>query len=352
MHDESKLLGLLPLEVDGEALVLVDQCLLPFSLRKLRIEKVPELIAAIRRLSIRGAPALGLAGAWGLVLAARNALGKADPLKELEEEAARLSASRPTAVNLGAAVAEGMRLLRREEDAEQRVAVARRFAEAWTLQDQRACRAICEAALPLLAEAGGRWLTLCNAGPLATSGVGTAQGALIHGYRQGAIEEVLVCETRPLLQGARLTAWELQQAGVPCRLICDSMAAAAMAELDVRGVIIGADRIAANGDTANKVGSRALACAARFHEIPLLVAAPTTTLDPACPEGAAIPVEERSDNEVRGFGETSWAAPDSRCWNPAFDRTPAELITAVVTENGVHRFPPEPGWIPTREVAR
>lgn len=336
-----RLLGCCPLEWRADGLWLVDQTALPGTFQHLRITTCAQLVHAIRELQVRGAPALGLAGGWGVALACREVPAGADFRNRVIALADILRNARPTAVNLAWAVDRVLDRLQQEPDGTLWPALAVEAAQWIQDEDQRACAAICNHALPWIRE--GLWMTICNAGPLATSGIGTALGALLHAHHEGRRIEVLACETRPLLQGARLTMWELQQAGVPCRLITDSMAAAAMAGGRVQGVVMGADRIAANGDTANKVGSYSLALAARFHEIPCLVAAPESTRDPHCPNGNSIPIEERNPAEVRGYAghgqpPVIWSPAGCDCWNPAFDVIPARLITAIITENGVTRL--------------
>ena len=269
---------------------------------------VDELVVAIRELAVRGAPAIGVAAAYGLALAAARG-------EDVDVAAAALAASRPTAVNLAWALAE-----LREDPTPER---ARRLHD----EEVERCRAMAAHAAELFGP-GTRALTHCNAGGLATGGYGSAVGALRAAWERGLLAHVWVDETRPLLQGARLTAWELEAAGIPHAVIADSAAASFMAAGDVDCVVTGADRIAANGDTANKIGTYALAVLAAHHEIPFYVVAPTSTIDPATASGAEIPIEERSGAEVT----SRFAAR-----NPAFDVTPADLITAIVTEHGVRQ---------------
>ena len=263
-----------------------------------------------RRMVVRGAPAIGIAAAYGYVLA----------LEHGEDPAAAddvLRRSRPTAVNLAWALDQ--------MHAEPTYDAARKLHR----DEVERCRTMAAHTAALL-DVGTRALTHCNAGGLATGGYGSAVGALIAARERGVLEHVWVDETRPLLQGARLTAWELETARIPHAVIADSAAASLMAAGDVDCVITGADRIAANGDTANKIGTYSLAVLAQYHRIPLYIVAPSSTVDPATPNGAAIPIEERDPSEVT-------ARFNAR--NPAFDVTPAELITAIVTEFGVHRAP-------------
>ncbi|HEY7207182.1 MAG TPA: S-methyl-5-thioribose-1-phosphate isomerase [Gaiellaceae bacterium] len=288
--------------------VLLDQRLLPGKEVELECRSAAEVAEAIRSMAIRGAPAIGVAAAYGLVLAALDG-------DDLDAADAVLRVSRPTAVNLAWALDE----LRPDPTPER----ARRLHE---LEVER-CRRMAAHAAALV---GRRPLTHCNAGGLATGGYGSAVGALRAAWERGLVERVLVDETRPLLQGARLTAWELEQLEIPHAVIPDSAAAAMMAGGEVDCVVTGADRIAANGDTANKIGTYSLAVLARHHGIPLYVVAPTSTVDLATPTGAQIPIEERDPAEVT-------ARFPAR--NPAFDVTPADLIAAIVTEAGVHRPP-------------
>jgi methylthioribose-1-phosphate isomerase len=288
--------------------VLLDQRRLPDAEVELVCHTAADVAEAIRTLAVRGAPAIGVAAAYGLALAAL----RGDDLQEAE---ATLAASRPTAVNLFWAL-EQMR-----DDPTP--------ARARALHDEEVdrCKRMAAHAAELF-KPGTRALTHCNAGGLATGGYGSAVGALRAAWERGLLERVLVDETRPLLQGSRLTAWELETVGIPHAVIADSAAASMMARGEVDLVVTGADRIAANGDTANKIGTYALAVLAKHHGIPLYVVAPTSTVDPATPTGADIPIEERDGAELT----TRFAAR-----NPAFDVTPAALITAIVTEEGVRR---------------
>ncbi len=296
--------------LEEDAVVVLDQRRLPAEEVELRCRDAGELAEAIRTLAVRGAPAIGVAAAYGLALAAARG-------DDVDEAYATLLASRPTAVNLRWALDE----LRPDPTPER----ARELHE----REVERCRRMGEHAAALFA-AGSRVLTHCNAGGLATAGYGTAVGAIRAAWERGLVERVWVDETRPLLQGSRLTAWELEQLGIPHAVIADAAAAALMARGEVDCVVTGADRIAANGDTANKIGTYGLAVLARHHGIPLYVVAPTSTLDRSTPSGDGIPIEERDGAEVT----TRFAAR-----NPAFDVTPAELIAAIVTERGVHRQP-------------
>ena len=298
---------------DGRV-VLLDQRRLPDEEVELECRTAAEVAEAIRTMAVRGAPAIGVAAAYGYALAAANG-------EDLSEAAAVLGAARPTAVNLPWAIAE-MQAAQCDP--------AERAREIHRAEVAR-CRRMGEHAAGLLGE-GSMPLTHCNAGGLATGGYGSALGAVKAGFERGLVSHVFVGETRPLLQGGRLTAWELERAGIPASVIADSAAASLMAAGEVTHVITGADRIARNGDTANKIGTYALAVLASHHGIPLYVVAPSTTVDRAAATGADIPIEEREAAEV----SERFAAR-----NPAFDITPAALITAIVTEEGVHRPPYE-----------
>ena len=300
------------LEEDGPAVVLLDQRRLPDEVVDVRCTTAGEVADAIRGMVVRGAPAIGIAAAYGLALAAL----RGDDLAEAEHV---LASSRPTAVNLPWALAR-----MREEPTPER-------ARALHNREVERCRRMAAHAAELF-RPGTRALTHCNAGGLATGGYGSAVGALRAAAERGLLERVLVDETRPLLQGARLTAWELERSGIPHAVIADSAAGALMARGEVDLVVTGADRIAANGDTANKIGTYSLAVLAAHHGIPFYVVAPTSTLDRETPDGSGIPIEERDPAEVT----TRFPAR-----NPAFDVTPAALIAAIVTEDGVHRAPYE-----------
>jgi methylthioribose-1-phosphate isomerase len=296
--------------LEDDAVVVLDQRRLPDEEVDLRCASASEVAEAIRTLAVRGAPAIGIAAAYGLALAA----ARGEPLDEAYET---LLASRPTAVNLRWAL-DAMR-----DDP------SRERAERIHTDEVERCRAMGAHAVELFPD-GARVLTHCNAGGLATGGYGTALGAVRAAFEAGRVEHVWVDETRPLLQGARLTAWELQGLGIPHAVIPDSAAASFMARGEVDLVVTGADRIAANGDTANKIGTYSLAVLAAHHDLPLVVVAPTSTLDRAAASGADIPIEERDPAEVT-------ARFPAR--NPAFDVAPAVLVSAIVTERGVHRAP-------------
>lgn len=318
------------LNLKDDRLWILDQQALPQEKCWLPCDSVDQLVGHIRALRVRGAPLIGLSASLLLSVLAERGL----PRAELEQALQTLAAARPTAVNL-------MNNLERMKQAlAQPDWVAAMAEEALRLVDED--RTLCDRIADNGAEwvkPGSRLLTHCNTGGLATAGVGTAIGVLLRAHQQGKIAQVWVDETRPLLQGGRLTAWELGELGIPYRLICDSMAASLMAAGQVDAVWVGADRIAANGDVANKIGTYSLAVLAHYHRIPFYVAAPHTTHDPHCPNGAAIPIEQRAAEEVTGvsgsFGSCQWAPADALAYNPAFDVTPAALISGWVLDSGV-----------------
>ncbi len=307
--------------------MLLDQTRLPCEAIENRYTSWPEIADAIRGMVVRGAPAIGIAAAYGVAVAAAGGRG------EVERACQGLERARPTAVNLAWAIEQMRRAAAGADDGSLQAVLEQRAGELHRQEVDR-CVAIGEHGAPLL-RSGGRVLTHCNAGALATGGYGTALGVIRTAHRRGSGLHVWVDETRPLLQGARLTAWELEQDGIPATLITDSMAGWLMAQQRVDAVITGADRIAANGDAANKIGTYALSVLARAHDIPFYVAAPTSTIDPNLPDGAAIPIEHRAPSEVQGTA----ALQSIGVYNPAFDVTPAANITAIVTEDGVHRPP-------------
>jgi len=298
------------LRLEDDRVVFLDQRRLPGEEVDVECCSAAEVAEAIRTMVVRGAPAIGIAAAYGMALAAV----RGEPLDAAEDV---LRTSRPTAVNLGWALDE----MRADPTPER--------ARAIHADEVERCRRMAAHAATLLGP-GTRALTHCNAGGLATGGYGSAVGALLTAWEQGLLAHVWVDETRPLLQGARLTAWELETAGIPCAVIADSAAAQRMAAGEVDVVFTGADRIAANGDTANKIGTYGLAVLAAYHRIPFYIVAPSSTVDHATADGGGIPIEERDPAEVT----TRFPAS-----NPAFDVTPADLITAIVTEHGVHSSP-------------
>lgn len=316
---------------------MIDQTRLPTERVDLDCRDVDEVWGAIKRLSVRGAPAIGVAAAYGAVIGAR-ARGTDDPgavQTALREASAHLRTSRPTAVNLFWALNRMEAVA--DSPAESAAALLDRLlseAKAIEAEDRAMCRAIGRHGAELL-ESGDGVLTHCNAGGLATADYGTALAVIFSAHEQGKSIRVFADETRPLLQGARLTTWELQNRGVPVTLICDNMAAQVMREKKVQRVVVGADRIAANGDAANKIGTYGVAVLARAHGIPFYVAAPSSTFDLSLADGSAIPIEERDPREItHGFGRQT--APEGvDVYNPAFDVTPAELIAGIITERGV-----------------
>ena len=327
---------------DGrEAVRIVDQRLLPERFVERELHTLDDVCEAITTLAVRGAPAIGIAGAMGLAVAVqREASGdRARFDARVTDAAARLRATRPTAVNLPWALARGVDAARRASgDAAVALEALRDEATRILEEDRAMCRRIGECGLPLLPD-GARVLTHCNAGALATGGIGTALAPVYVAALEGRRVQVWADETRPLLQGSRLTAWELSRAGIPVTVIADAMAASLMRAHQVDVVLVGADRIAANGDVANKIGTYALAVLARHHGVPFYVAAPSSTIDAATPTGDAIEIEQRDGDEVRrGFGRLT-APADAAVWNPAFDVTPAPLITGIITDVALHRPP-------------
>lgn len=320
---------------------LLDQTRLPWAEVSLDLGTVDEVAEAIRAMRVRGAPAIGIAAAYGLALAAYAAPQGPDGsvLKAVRAAAPRLTATRPTAINLRWAVERVVEAVAGTEG--EAYACAAALAEAETIHDEQrsADLAIAESGVRLLARVPATILTHCNTGPLATGGHGTALGVAIEAHGDGLLERVIVDETRPRLQGARLTAWELGRYGVPFEVIVDGAAASLLAAGQVDAVIVGADRIAANGDTANKVGTLPLAIAARYYEVPFYVAAPASTFDFEAASGAAIPIEERDADEVLEADGTRLAAPGATALNPAFDVTPVSLVSAFITDRGVLRPP-------------
>jgi methylthioribose-1-phosphate isomerase len=304
----------------GDCLELIDQRLLPDQTVYIACRSAAQVADAIRDMVVRGAPAIGCAAAFGFALDSKN---KSDLKKAFDV----LAASRPTAVNLFWAL-ERMKKARNAET--EAIAI---FEE-----DLAANRAMGRHGAKLI-PAHARIMTYCNTGALAASGHGTALGVVRTAFENDRKISVIACETRPYLQGARLTAWECVQEGIPCTLITDNMAGHLMSRGEVDVVIVGADRIAANGDTANKIGTYMLAVLARRHRLPFYVAAPTSTFDSKIADGSAIPIEERAGQEVVGYRGVRWAPEGVAVRNPAFDVTPAELITAIVCEKGVVREP-------------
>lgn len=345
--------GARALRFDGRALRVLDQTLLPARERWLELHGAADTAAAIARLAVRGAPNIGIAAAYGLALECARAGAE----EQLRSAAAVLRAARPTAVNLAWAVDRVLDAAIAAPPAE-RGAVARAEAEAIDAAERAASAAIASRGADLLAGAR-RILTHCNTGALACGGAGSALAVALELAARDGAAQILACETRPLLQGARLTVWELARAGVRHELLVDGAAAGLMRRGEVDAVIVGCDRVAANGDVANKVGTYAHALAARAAAIPFVVAGPTSSIDVATEHGGAIEIEERPADEVRHAGGALLTLPGTPCRNPAFDVTPAELVSALVTERGVAapptrrtvaallaKAPPEPAATP------
>jgi methylthioribose-1-phosphate isomerase len=331
-----------PVQWAGDRLRLLDQTRLPGEEVTRECRRWQEVADAIRTLVVRGAPAIGVSAAFGIALAARQSRAESvdDLLADLETASKGLAATRPTAVNLFWAL-DRMRRVALGVRGQPPAAVAARLlyeAQAILQEDIAANRALGDHGAALVAP-GARILTHCNAGALATAGYGTALGVIRSAHAQGKVGFVWVDETRPVMQGSRLTAWECDREGIPHRLIADVVAASVMARGEVDLVVTGADRIAANGDTANKIGTYGVAVLARHHGVPFYVAAPFSTIDPALASGAQIPIEERDGDEVRRVGAHRTAPAGTPVYNPAFDVTPAALITAIITERGVFRPP-------------
>jgi methylthioribose-1-phosphate isomerase len=331
-----------PIRWERHRLLLLDQRLLPVEERMREYTRWRDVADAIRTLVVRGAPAIGCAAAFGVVLAARqSAAPDGDGLvADLEEAIKGLAATRPTAVNLFWAL-DRMRGVAQAHRALPVPALRERLlgeAQAILDEDLAGNKALGAHGAALVPERA-RILTHCNAGALATAGYGTALGVIRAAHEHGRVALVWVDETRPVMQGSRLTAWEMVKEGIPHRLISDVAAGFVMKQGEVDLVIVGADRIAANGDTANKIGTYSVAVLAQHHNIPFYVAAPLSTIDPSIPSGAAIPIEERGGDEVRRIGDRQTAPAETPVYNPAFDVTPAELIAGIITERGVFRFP-------------
>jgi methylthioribose-1-phosphate isomerase len=333
---------------DGSAVRLLDQTLLPEQERYLRLETVDQVAEAIAVLRVRGAPAIGIAAAMGLVVGARRRLkacgeegGRIELVRGVREDARALAATRPTAVNLAWALDRLLAVIdaRPEADPDDLVEAMAHEARAIADEDREMCRRIGAHGVEVLPEDGCGVLTHCNAGALATGGQGTALAPVYEAHGRGIPVRLYADETRPLLQGARLTAWEARKAGVDVTVVTDSMAAVLMREGKVNLVIVGADRVAANGDVANKIGTYGVAVLARHHGIPFFVALPRSTFDPAVSGGGGIPIEERGRSEVARAGGHVVVPVDVPVWNPAFDVTPAHFVTAFITDVGILRPP-------------
>ncbi|MBI1751989.1 MAG: S-methyl-5-thioribose-1-phosphate isomerase [Acidobacteria bacterium] len=310
----------LGLKHDGRTLWVLDQTQLPDTETWLDGSEPAAMIALIKRLAVRGAPLIGVAAAASLATFAQRGASAT----EYTAACAALRAARPTAVNL-------MWAMDRMKDAADPMLEAQAIFE----EDVRLCEGMALHGAALIQDGEGI-LTHCNTGGLATAGIGTALGVIRRAHEQGKRLRVYADETRPLLQGGRLTAWELRRLGIPATLITDSMAALLLRDGKVQRVLVGSDRVAANGDFANKVGTYGVAVQAHFHGVPFHPVAPFSTVDLACPNGAAIPIEERDSSEVRGFGALRWAPADIPAWNPSFDVTPVDLVTSLVLDRGVY----------------
>jgi methylthioribose-1-phosphate isomerase len=325
--------GFQAIRFDGERLHLLDQRLLPAEEKWLEISDLDGVIAAIRDLAVRGAPAIGITAAYGAVIAARaRGIDRDGWRRDLD----RLEMARPTAVNLSWAVARMRRLVGKAErpDLKQLVEEARSI----HADDIAANRAMADIGSDLIARGSGV-LTHCNTGSLATGGIGTALGVIVAGVRKGLVRQIFADETRPWLQGSRLTAWELARESIEARVIVEGAAAALMASGQIDWVITGADRIAANGDVANKIGTYSLAVLANYHDVKFMVVAPWSTLDPDMPTGEQIAIEQRDPGEIWKAAGLSQAPTGFSAWNPVFDITPGELIDCIVTEKGAFRPP-------------
>ena len=331
---------LTPITFHDGAIELIDQTRLPQEVVTLTIRDYRELADAIREMRIRGAPAIGIAAAYGVVLGIQALTDGAVLDEHFKKVIEELTATRPTARNLFWALERMTQVFRENRDTgleflkETLLDEAKRIHE----EDIEANKRIGSYGAKLIPD-GATILTHCNAGALATGGYGTALGIVRAAWEVGKLKKVLVDETRPRLQGARLTAWELKQDGIPFELITDSMAGSFMACGEVDAVVVGADRIAQNGDTANKIGTYPLAVLAHHHKVPFYVAAPTSTVDPTIKNGSQIPIEERDPSEVTQMRDVRIAPEGVNVRNPSFDVTPAGLITAIVTEQGVFRSP-------------
>ena len=326
---------------DRAVVRIIDQRLLPSRVVERELRNLDDVVDAIRTLAVRGAPAIGIAGAMGLVTALRAqvSLPRREFVTRATAAAAAIRATRPTAVNLPWAIDRMLRRLHQTSgDAPELLAALRDEATAILEEARRMCRQIGEHGVALLHD-GAHGLTHCNAGALATGGIGTALAPLYLAAERGLRLEVFVDETRPMLQGSRLTAWELGRAGIPATILADGMAAALMRDVHIDLCIVGADRVAANGDVANKTGTYGLAIVARHHDVPFYVAAPTSTIDPDTRSGREIPIEQRTPDELRLLADVRTAPSDACVYNPAFDVTPSSLVTGIITEKGVQSPP-------------
>jgi len=331
------------LSTDETAVIILDQTKLPGKTEYLRLSTAAEMREAIMTLQVRGAPAIGIFAAYALYVLARSIPQKADFRGTLKELKNYLNSTRPTAVNLNHALERMMAVAKKSKNRQTALKALGDECRQIQHEDVAVCMSISEYALTLLKDNCGI-LTYCNAGPLATSRYGTALGGIFLGFERGYKFNVYCCETRPLMQGARLTAFELTQEGVNTTLICDSMASRVMSEGKIQACFVGCDRVAANGDTANKIGTSMIAVLAKHYKIPFYVFCPTSTLDMKCKSGKDIVIETRDGAEIHTGYFRERLAPENenlKIYNPSFDVTPAGLITAIVTENGICRAPYE-----------
>ncbi len=334
---------------ENGAVYILNQNQLPHKVEYERISTHQEIAQAIRELKVRGAPLIGVTAAYGLALAVRNYTGSGQELDRYYQEAEKLmAATRPTAVNLFWGINRMKKVFQyhRKDDL---VNLRERLldeAQSMCLEDVASNIKMGEIGQAVLPE--GNILTICNTGALATCGYGTALGVIRSAYKANKIDRVWVCETRPVLQGARLTIWELIQDKIPATLITDSMAAYLMQQSKVDAIVVGADRIAANGDVANKIGTFSLAVLGNYHQVPFYVAAPRSTIDFNISFGGDIPIEERDHDEVRCISQSYLTLPEVEVYNPAFDVTPAELITGIITEAGIITAPYGEGLLRVR----
>lgn len=328
------------LEWTGDHLTVLDQTRLPEETVYLDCDTVEEVASAIRDLKVRGAPAIGIASAFGVVLGMLNQNLKSwkEYEKRLNHVISTLAGTRPTAVNLFWALerVKNVAIKNKNQNLEKVSQILLQEAISIHEEDKLMCEKIGEFGASLLKD-GDTVLTHCNAGALATGGIGTALGIIYTATWQGKKVSVFADETRPVLQGARLTVWELQQQGIDVTLICDNTAAFVMKKKEIDCVIVGADRVASNGDVANKIGTYNLAVLAHFHKIPFYVAAPSSSFDPAVSDGERIKIEERSSEEVTDWFGKKTAPRETKVYSPAFDVTPADLVTAYITEKGIER---------------
>lgn len=324
----------------NDSVSLIDQTRLPNEYAFVEISRSEDMAIAIKTMIVRGAPAIGVAAAYGIYLGAReiDTDNRDEFLQDLENVAQMLRSTRPTAVNLFWAISRMMKVAYETIGTVDEIKKALfQTAQAINAEDLQTCQAIGDNGLKALPTQPGQLtlLTHCNAGALATAGYGTALGVVRSAWREGRLARLFADETRPRLQGAKLTAWECVQEGIPVTVITDSMAAHCMKQGLIHAVVVGADRIAANGDTANKIGTYSLALVSKAHNIPFFVAAPLSTVDFDLADGSQIPIEERHPGEIYQIGDTILIPEGVEFYNPAFDVTPAELITAIITENGV-----------------